>query len=132
MAYGERQPLLSVPDSSSDDVPSDALPTTGQRKHLTWISAYILVVSRVIGSGIFATPGTIVKSAGSVGLSLLIWAVGTVLAACALAVSMEYGCMLPQSGGEKVVPLSFKSAKLSLSRYTWSIPIRVLGSLRRP
>ncbi|GKZ67805.1 hypothetical protein AnigIFM60653_001712 [Aspergillus niger] len=103
MAYSERQPLLSAPgDSSSDDVPRDTLPTTGQRKHLTWISAYILVVSRVIGSGIFATPGTIVKSAGSVGLSLLIWAVGTVLAACALAVSMEYGCMLPRSGGEKV------------------------------
>lgn len=108
MAYGERQPLLSVPGDSSDDVPSDVLPTTGQRKHLTWISAYILVVSRVIGSGIFATPGTIVKSAGSVGLSLLIWAVGTVLAACALAVSMEYGCMLPRSGGEKVVPPSLK------------------------
>ncbi|PYI03245.1 amino acid transporter [Aspergillus sclerotiicarbonarius CBS 121057] len=92
----ERQPLLATADI--DDVPREA---TGQ-KHLTWISAYILVVSRVIGSGIFATPGTIVKSAGSVGLSLLIWVVGTILAACSLAVSMEYGCMLPRSGGEKV------------------------------
>ncbi|RAK99606.1 putative methionine permease [Aspergillus ibericus CBS 121593] len=99
----ERQPLLATADIL-DDVPREVQP--GQ-KHLTWISAYILVVSRVIGSGIFATPGTIVKSAGSVGLSLLIWLAGTVLAACSLAVSMEYGCMLPRSGGEKVVYLEY-------------------------
>ncbi|KAF7171419.1 hypothetical protein CNMCM6106_005796 [Aspergillus hiratsukae] len=71
-------------------------------RNLTWTSAYILVISRVIGSGIFATPGSIVKSVGSVGLALLVWLVGTILAACGLAVSMEFGCMLPRSGGDKV------------------------------
>ncbi|KNG87202.1 putative methionine permease [Aspergillus nomiae NRRL 13137] len=71
-------------------------------KALNWSSAYILVISRVIGSGVFATPGSIVKSAGSIGLTLLLWLVGTVLAACGMAVSMEFGCMLPRSGGDKV------------------------------
>ncbi|OGM47444.1 putative methionine permease [Aspergillus bombycis] len=71
-------------------------------KALSWSSAYILVISRVIGSGVFATPGSIVKSAGSVGLTLLLWLVGTILAACGMAVSMEFGCMLPRSGGDKV------------------------------
>ena len=42
------------------------------------------------------------KSAGSVGLTLLLWLAGTILAACGLAISMEYGCMLPRSGGDKV------------------------------
>jgi amino acid transporter len=69
---------------------------------ITWPSAYILVISRVIGSGIFATPGVIVKSVGSVGLSLSLWGVGAIIAACGLVVSLEYGCMLPRSGGEKV------------------------------
>lgn len=69
---------------------------------ISWPSAYILVISRVIGSGIFATPGAIVKSVGSVGLSLSLWVVGALIAACGLAVSLEYGSMLPRSGGEKV------------------------------
>ncbi|OJJ46753.1 hypothetical protein ASPZODRAFT_97254 [Penicilliopsis zonata CBS 506.65] len=90
-----RQPLLR---HESDTVPESA--TIG--RNLSWSSAYILVISRVIGSGVFATPGSIVKSAGSIGATLLVWIVGTVLAACGLAVSLEYGCMLPRSGGEKV------------------------------
>ncbi len=71
-------------------------------RHLSWQSAYILVISRVIGSGIFATPGAVVRSVGSIGLSLLVWTVGAVVAAFGLAVSLEYGCMLPRSGGSKV------------------------------
>ncbi|PYH98118.1 methionine permease [Aspergillus ellipticus CBS 707.79] len=101
MTHGERQPLLASTASAPDDVPAD-LTCAPQKKTLTWISAYILVVSRVIGSGIFATPGSIVKSAGSVGLSLLIWLAGTVIAASGMVISMEYGAMLPRSGGEKV------------------------------
>ncbi|RHZ46492.1 putative methionine permease [Aspergillus thermomutatus] len=86
------------PVSSRSTIPETA--TYG--RNVTWSSAYILVISRVIGSGIFATPGSIVKSVGSVGLALLVWLVGTILAACGLAVSMEFGCMLPRSGGDKV------------------------------
>ncbi|KAM0102502.1 low-affinity methionine permease [Aspergillus fumigatus] len=86
------------PVSSRSPIPE----TAPYGRNLTWTSAYILVISRVIGSGIFATPGSIVKSVGSVGLALLVWLVGTVLAACGLAVSMEFGCMLPRSGGDKV------------------------------
>jgi amino acid permease len=66
-----------------------------------WPSAYIIVISRVIGSGIFATPGVIVKSVGSVGLTLSLWILGAIIAACGLAVTLEYGSMLPRSGGEK-------------------------------
>jgi amino acid permease len=96
---------LQTHDNTHDELPAllpDILPGSTYRKSLNWSSAYILVVSRVIGSGIFATPGSIVKSAGSIGLTLLVWLVGTILSACGLAVSMEYGCMLPRSGGEKV------------------------------
>ncbi|KAK1962471.1 methionine permease [Colletotrichum sublineola] len=69
---------------------------------LTWQSAYILVISRVIGSGIFATPGAILRSVGSPGLSLILWVVGAIVAACGLMVSLEFGSMLPRSGGDKV------------------------------
>lgn len=72
------------------------------RRTLSWSSAYILIISRVVGSGIFAIPGVIAQSAGSIGVSLLLWFVGAIVAACGLAVSLELGCMLPRSGGEKV------------------------------
>ncbi|KXG48033.1 Amino acid/polyamine transporter I [Penicillium griseofulvum] len=89
MDIQERQPLLNpsiTPNSishssqqeplsrSSDEFRApytDILPGTPYRKSINWSSAYILVVSRVIGSGIFATPGSIVKSAGSIGLTLV-------------------------------------------------------------
>ncbi|GMG04391.1 unnamed protein product [Aspergillus oryzae] len=117
MSNTEIEPLLdsaapgydTVHDPSYDS-PPDALHSGFQnklpeapshRKALNWSSAYILVISRVIGSGVFATPGSIVKSAGSIGLTLLLWLVGTILAACGMAVSMEFGCMLPRSGGDK-------------------------------
>ncbi|KAI4864402.1 amino acid permease-domain-containing protein [Hypoxylon rubiginosum] len=71
-------------------------------RNIDWKSAYIIAISRVIGSGIFAVPGVILTSVGSVGLSLSVWILGAVVVACGLAVSLEYGCMLPRSGGDKV------------------------------
>lgn len=116
MEQSERQPLLPSPSRNNNSQPlslgdprveiptefPDSLPGSSSGKNLTWTSAYILVVSRVIGSGIFATPGSIVKSTGSIGLTALVWVFGTILAACGMSISMEYGCMLPRSGGDKV------------------------------
>ncbi|KAM0265585.1 hypothetical protein ACHAQJ_000017 [Trichoderma viride] len=94
-AAGEVHPSRAVED--------DVLPETSTLgRTLSWQSAYIIVISRVIGSGIFATPGAILQSVGSPGLALLLWIVGTLVAAAGLAVSLEYGCMLPRSGGVKV------------------------------
>lgn len=91
------------PVSSDRSIELEILPETATvGRNLTWTSAYMLTVSRIVGSGIFATPGNIYKSVGSIGLALSIWIVGVAIAACGLAVSMELGCMLPRSGGHKV------------------------------
>ena len=106
-----QQPLLSSPPSDdiddnikpTRDIEDTVLPETASLgRNLSWTSAYILVISRIIGSGIFATPGSIVKATGSVGLSLLLWVGGALISGCALIVGLEYGCMLPRSGGDKV------------------------------
>ncbi|RYP21478.1 hypothetical protein DL765_002224 [Monosporascus sp. GIB2] len=113
----EQRPLLAADSesysSSHDSGPpahprhgrleDDALPEQSVLgRNIGWGSAYIIAISRVVGSGIFAVPGVILKSVGSVGLTLLLWALGAVVVACGLAVSLEYGCMLPRSGGDKV------------------------------
>ena len=91
------------PASNKRSVECDTQPETATfGRNLTWTSAYMLTVSRTVGSGIFATPGSIYKSVGSVGLALTIWIIGALIAACGLAVSLELGCMLPRSGGVKV------------------------------
>jgi amino acid transporter len=99
-----RTPLLTplrtpkTPSRELNTIPEAS--TVG--RNINWTSAYFLIISRVIGSGIFATPGVIAQSAGSIGLALLLWLLGAIISACGLAVSLELGCMLPRSGGEKV------------------------------
>ena len=59
-------------------------------------------IGRIIGTGIFSTPSLILKSVGSVGASLMLWLLGFVLSFCGLFIWLEYGTMMPRSGGEKV------------------------------
>lgn len=90
-------------DAPKRSIEDDVLPETSPLgRTLGWNSAYILVISRIIGSGIFATPGTILQAVGSPGLSLLLWIAGALIAAAGLAIFLEYGSMLPRSGGHKV------------------------------
>jgi amino acid transporter len=65
------------------------------------VSATFLVVNRVIGTGIFATPGAILTLSGSVGLSLFMWVAGMLIAAAGTAVYLEFGTAIPRNGGEK-------------------------------
>lgn len=90
--------VISDRNVENDVLPEDAV----LGRNIGWWSAYIIIMSSVIGSGIFATPGTIVNSVGSIGLTLVLWVVGALVTWCGLAVSLEYGCMLPRSGGDKV------------------------------
>ncbi|CAK7235044.1 methionine permease [Sporothrix curviconia] len=71
------------------------------KRQIGVLSATMLIVNRVIGTGIFATPGTILALSGSVGLSLFIWVAGMIIAAAGTAVYMEFGTAIPKNGGEK-------------------------------
>ncbi|KAF2228084.1 amino acid/polyamine transporter I, partial [Elsinoe ampelina] len=89
-----------LPSSPHADPTLTETATTG--RHLGLLSSLMLILSRVIGSGIFAMPGTILQSVGSPLLSLLLWLAGAFIAWFALSIDLEYGCMLPRSGGMKV------------------------------
>lgn len=66
------------------------------------LSSIFVSVGRIIGTGIFSTPSSILSSVGSVGASLMLWVLGFLLSFCGLFVWLEYGTMFPRSGGEKV------------------------------
>ncbi|TBU22467.1 high affinity methionine permease [Dichomitus squalens] len=109
----------SVGDSDSEDLSAD--PATagdpelnpgglslaedaagGMGRHLGVFDCTLLIVGRIIGTGIFSTPSSILGSVGSVGASLMLWVLGFVLSFCGLFIWLEFGTMFPRSGGEKV------------------------------
>jgi len=60
------------------------------------LSAAALIFNRVVGTGIFATPSTILDLAGSVGLALFMWVIGTIIALAGTAVYLEWGTAIPR------------------------------------
>lgn len=62
----------------------------------------ILSIGRIIGTGIFSTPSSITEGVGSVGAALFLWVLGALLSFAGLCVWLEFGCLFPRSGGEKV------------------------------
>ncbi|KAI5468119.1 amino acid/polyamine transporter I [Mariannaea sp. PMI_226] len=71
------------------------------KRQIGILSASMLIFNRVIGTGIFATPSSILALTGSTGLSLFMWVAGALIAAAGTAVYLEFGTALPKNGGEK-------------------------------
>lgn len=69
---------------------------------LTLKDATMLVVSSVIGVGIFFTPGGVAKLLPSPGWFLAAWAVGGALALAGALANAELGAMFPRAGGNYV------------------------------
>lgn len=62
----------------------------------------MLVVSSVIGVGIFFTPGTVAARLPDPSLFLLAWAVGGLLSLAGALANAELGTMYPRAGGDYV------------------------------
>jgi APA family basic amino acid/polyamine antiporter len=62
-------------------------------------SATLLVITNVIGSAIFLTPGTMAAMLPSESLLLVAWAAGGLIALCGGLTYAEMGAMYPRSGG---------------------------------
>jgi basic amino acid/polyamine antiporter, APA family len=74
----------------------------GLLRQLGFFSATALVISNMIGTGIFATTGFMAGDLGSGGLILACWAVGAVFAIFGALSYSELGINFPSSGGEYV------------------------------
>jgi APA family basic amino acid/polyamine antiporter len=73
--------------------------TAQLRRTLSLRDLICIVVGTVIGSGIFLTPGAVVRAAGSGGVALLLWVVGGVLSLLGALTFAELGAANPESGG---------------------------------
>ena len=58
----------------------------------------IIVISLVIGMGIFSTPSEVAAKAGSQGIYFLVWLVGAVVSLIGALTFAEIGARLPRAG----------------------------------
>ncbi|KAJ6438150.1 high affinity methionine permease [Purpureocillium lavendulum] len=112
--------------------------------HVGSLTIIFLNINQMIGTGIFSVPGSILKATGSVGLSLIYWSIGAVMALAGFGVYLEYASYFPNRSGSEVVyleqayprprfflPIAFavqsvilsfsSSNAVVLSRYLWRI-----------
>lgn len=89
---------MSPPSASAAEKPS----SIALVRQLGVASATALVVSNMIGTGIFTSTGFMAGDLGSVGLIFLIWAVGALCALAGAFCYSELGVNFPASGGEYV------------------------------
>lgn len=93
--------VVDVPDLSDDEANVAVVNIDQNQKQIGLISAVFLCTNRIIGAGVFSTASTILSLSGSVGTSMIMWAVGSLIAFTGLLSYMELGSAIPRNGGEK-------------------------------
>lgn len=69
-------------------------------RHIGWFTASCVLVSNVVGTGIFTTTGFLARDLGHPGLVLSVWLVGALIALAGALCYSELGAAFPVAGGE--------------------------------
>lgn len=69
------------------------------RRELGAVAAAAIVVNATIGTGIFKKPAEVARLAGSIEASLLVWALGAVVALAGALCFAELSASMPRTGG---------------------------------
>merc|ERR1711892_1270892 len=64
-------------------------------RRIGYLSGMGLVMGSMIGSGIFMSPGSVLASSGSVGLSLIMWTCCGVISSLGALCALELGLYFP-------------------------------------
>ncbi|KAF7561526.1 hypothetical protein G7046_g2594 [Stylonectria norvegica] len=93
-------------------------------KNLGAIEAFAIVISIVIGSGVFTSPGSIDTNVPSPGAALVIWAVGGLLAFTGALTMAELGTAIPGEGGvQPYLRYIFGDVFGFLAAWTWIVGV---------
>jgi APA family basic amino acid/polyamine antiporter len=72
------------------------------RRDLGLLSAFVVVVANMVGTGIFTTSGFVIKELGNPLAMILCWFVGGIFALSGALCYGELGAIFPRAGGEYV------------------------------
>lgn len=116
LAAAEKGRYTSAVDdvSTTDESPTDQTwflphspglpraPGGGDDGKLGVLSAINIIVGKTMGVGAYSVPSAVFSGVGSVGMTLMLWVVGSLISFCGLAVYLDLGTAMPRSGGERV------------------------------
>ncbi|KAM0816632.1 putative Amino acid permease/ SLC12A domain-containing protein [Seiridium cardinale] len=98
-AYSPTDHAWSLPPNTPSALQYEVRQDEGK---LGVVSAINIIVGKTVGVGAYTIPSAIFDGVGSVGMTLLLWVVGSIISFCGLAVYLELGTAMPKSGGERV------------------------------
>ncbi len=75
MGYSEVQ-TSAVDESKTEEYQDFVFP---EDRKLGLMSTTFLIINRIVGTGIYSTPSSIIQNTNSVGATLLFWALGGVM-----------------------------------------------------
>lgn len=84
------------------ETPRPRGPDPDDLRQIGWVTAVAVLVSNMIGTGVFTSLGFQVGGTNSGFALLALWAIGGVIALCGALVYAELGSVFPHSGGEYV------------------------------
>ena len=90
------------------------------KKSISLISACAIIIGTIVGSGIFISPNTVLKEAGTPGVSLLIWFLAGAIALTGAICYTELGTIIQTSGGDYVY-INESYGDLLSFLYMWSM-----------
>lgn len=93
--YGTETTAAAAADSVADAVPSSQ---STFARNLGTLDAFAIIISIVIGSGVFTSPGSIDTNVPSPGIALAVWLIGGVLAWTGASTMAELGTAIPGEG----------------------------------
>ncbi|KAI0798791.1 amino acid/polyamine transporter I [Xylaria sp. FL0064] len=133
-AEGETRPLLAASHEPGDEpiarhhdgviAGDDNLQGSSFSKNLGTAEAFAIVISIVIGSGIFTSPGSIDTHVPSPSAALVVWLIGGVLAWTGASTMAELGTAIPGEGGvQPYLKYIFGDVFGFLAAWTWIVAV---------
>ena len=72
------------------------------KKSLSWFDVFIYVVSNIVGSGIYVSPGLVARYTSNMGTSLLLWTIAGIVCLCGVLCFCELAISLRKTGNRYI------------------------------
>ncbi|KFY45620.1 hypothetical protein V494_00874 [Pseudogymnoascus sp. VKM F-4513 (FW-928)] len=120
---GAQRPLLGEYDEATYSAVNDERTSTFKR-NLGTLEAFAIVISIVIGSGVFTSTGSIDANVSSPGVALAVWLVGGILAWTGASTLAELGTAIPGEGGvQPYLQRVYGDVFGFLAAWTWVVAV---------